>query len=49
MWVDGGGLLAGGEPTTFDVATVRATAQAAAEELFDRRANRAATGWTHPG
>ena len=33
------GSLAGGAPTTFDVAIVRATAQAAAEELFERRAS----------
>jgi 5-methylthioadenosine/S-adenosylhomocysteine deaminase len=48
VWVDGRRLLAGGVPTTFDVATVRARAQAAAEELFDRRAHLAASGWTHP-
>jgi 5-methylthioadenosine/S-adenosylhomocysteine deaminase len=38
VWVDGRRLVAGGQPTTFDVATVRASAQAAAEELFARRA-----------
>jgi 5-methylthioadenosine/S-adenosylhomocysteine deaminase len=38
VWVDGRRLVAGGRPTTFDVATVRAAAQAAAEELFARRA-----------
>jgi 5-methylthioadenosine/S-adenosylhomocysteine deaminase len=38
VWVDGARLVADGEPTTFDVASVRAEAQAAAEELFDRRA-----------
>ncbi len=38
VWVDGRRLVAGGEPTTFDVASVRAEAQAAAEELFERRA-----------
>jgi 5-methylthioadenosine/S-adenosylhomocysteine deaminase len=38
VWVDGRHLVAGGLPLTFDVATVRATAQAAAEELFARRA-----------
>jgi 5-methylthioadenosine/S-adenosylhomocysteine deaminase len=38
VWVDGRRLVAGGRPTTFDVATVRASAQAAAEELFARRA-----------
>jgi 5-methylthioadenosine/S-adenosylhomocysteine deaminase len=49
VWVDGRRLLAAGHPTTFDVAAVRATAQAAAEELFDRRAQLFASGWTHPG
>jgi 5-methylthioadenosine/S-adenosylhomocysteine deaminase len=39
VWVDGHRLVAAGAPTTFDVATVRATAQAAAEELFERRAH----------
>jgi 5-methylthioadenosine/S-adenosylhomocysteine deaminase len=38
VWVDGRRLVSGGAPTTFDVATVRADAQAAAEELFARRA-----------
>jgi 5-methylthioadenosine/S-adenosylhomocysteine deaminase len=38
VWVDGRRLVAGGQPLTFDVATVRAGAQAAAEELFARRA-----------
>ncbi len=38
VWVDGRRLVAAGQPTTFDPATVRATAQAAAEELFARRA-----------
>jgi 5-methylthioadenosine/S-adenosylhomocysteine deaminase len=38
VWVDGRRLVAGGQPTTFDVETIRATAQAAAEELFARRA-----------
>jgi 5-methylthioadenosine/S-adenosylhomocysteine deaminase len=38
VWVDGRRLVAGGRPLTFDVASVRATAQAAAEELFARRA-----------
>jgi 5-methylthioadenosine/S-adenosylhomocysteine deaminase len=38
VWVDGHRLVAGGRPTTFDVDTVRAEAQAAAEELFARRA-----------
>lgn len=38
VWVDGKRLVAGGAPLTFDLATVRATAQAAAEELFERRA-----------
>src|SRR5688572_31793944 len=39
VWVDGRRLVAGGRPQTFDVASVRADAQAAAEELFDRRAH----------
>ncbi|HEX7132875.1 MAG TPA: amidohydrolase [Iamia sp.] len=38
VWVDGRRLVAGGVPTTFDGASVRAEAQAAAEELFARRA-----------
>ncbi len=38
VWVDGARLLSGGTPTTFDVASVRTAAQAAAEELFERRA-----------
>jgi 5-methylthioadenosine/S-adenosylhomocysteine deaminase len=38
VWVDGRRLVAGGRPLTFDVETVRAEAQAAAEELFARRA-----------
>ena len=38
VWVDGRRLVAGGAPTTFDVASVREQAQAAAEELFERRA-----------
>ena len=38
VWVDGRRLVAGGVPTTFDVGSVRADAQAAAEELFERRA-----------
>jgi 5-methylthioadenosine/S-adenosylhomocysteine deaminase len=38
VWVDGRRLLEGGAPTMFDVAGVRADAQAAAEELFARRA-----------
>ena len=38
VWVDGHRLVADGEPTTFDVASVREQAQAAAEELFERRA-----------
>ena len=38
VWVDGHRLVAGGAPLTFDVASVRADAQAAAEELFERRA-----------
>ena len=38
VWVDGRRLVAGGTPATFDIGRVRATAQAAAEELFGRRA-----------
>ncbi len=38
VWVDGRQLVAGGRPLTFDVDAVRAEAQAAAEELFHRRA-----------
>lgn len=38
VWVDGRRLVAGGRPLTFDVEAVRAEAQAAAEELFARRA-----------
>ena len=38
VWVDGRQVVAGGAPTTFDVASVRADAQAAAVELFERRA-----------
>ena len=38
VWIDGRRVVAGGAPQTFDVARVRAEAQAAAEELFERRA-----------
>jgi 5-methylthioadenosine/S-adenosylhomocysteine deaminase len=38
VWVDGRRLVAGGVPATFDVTSVRAEAQAAAKELFERRA-----------
>jgi 5-methylthioadenosine/S-adenosylhomocysteine deaminase len=38
VWVDGTRLLERGAPTTFDVGHVRSEAQAAAEELFERRA-----------
>ena len=38
VWVDGQRIVAGGRPTTFDPDAVRASAQAAAEELFARRA-----------
>jgi len=38
VWVDGRRVVAAGVPQTFDVARVRADAQAAAEELFERRA-----------
>jgi 5-methylthioadenosine/S-adenosylhomocysteine deaminase len=37
VWADGRRLLAGGDLLTCDAAAVRATAQAAAEELFARR------------
>ena len=48
VWVDGRRLVAAGVPTTFDIAAVRAEAQAAAEELFARRASLLASGWQHP-
>lgn len=38
VWVDGNRLVAGRSAMTFDVATVRSDAQAAANELFERRA-----------
>ncbi len=38
VWVDGRPVVAGGVPHSFDIASVRADAQAAAEELFERRA-----------
>jgi 5-methylthioadenosine/S-adenosylhomocysteine deaminase len=38
VWVDGRRLVAHGTPVTFDVETVRSRGQAAAEELFARRA-----------
>jgi 5-methylthioadenosine/S-adenosylhomocysteine deaminase len=38
VWVDGRRIVERSRPSTFDVATVRAEAQAAAEELFARRA-----------
>lgn len=38
VFVDGARVVADGVPTTFDVASVRSRAQAAAEELFQRRA-----------
>jgi 5-methylthioadenosine/S-adenosylhomocysteine deaminase len=38
VWIDGRRVIASGAPTTFDVTRVRADAQAAAEELFERRA-----------
>ena len=38
VWVDGRRVVERGTPTTFDIGTVRASAQAAAEELFARRA-----------
>lgn len=48
VWVDGRRLVAAGEPLTFDVAAVRSTAQAAAEDLFERRAELRADGWSSP-
>jgi 5-methylthioadenosine/S-adenosylhomocysteine deaminase len=48
VWVDGRRLVAAGTPTTFDIASVRAQAQDAAEELFERRAQLFASGWRHP-
>jgi 5-methylthioadenosine/S-adenosylhomocysteine deaminase len=44
LWVDGRRIVADGEPQTFDRAHVRAEAQAAAEELFERRAKILADG-----
>ncbi len=38
VWVDGRRLVEGGHPLTFDVDAVRTEAQAAAEDLFERRA-----------
>ena len=38
VWVDGRRLVAGGAVETVDVGAVQAAAQAAAEELFERRA-----------
>jgi 5-methylthioadenosine/S-adenosylhomocysteine deaminase len=38
VWIDGQRIVSGGSPLTFDVSRVRADAQAAAEELFERRA-----------
>jgi 5-methylthioadenosine/S-adenosylhomocysteine deaminase len=43
VWVDGRRLVEGKTPTTFDTASVRKEAQAAAEELFARRAALTAT------
>ena len=37
VWVDGRRLVQDRRPTTFDIAHVRSEAQAAAEELFERR------------
>jgi 5-methylthioadenosine/S-adenosylhomocysteine deaminase len=36
VWIDGHAVIAAGHPLTFDVATVRATTQSAAEDLFAR-------------
>jgi 5-methylthioadenosine/S-adenosylhomocysteine deaminase len=44
VWVDGRRLLAQGRPTAFDADDVRAEAQAAAEELFERREKLLAAG-----
>jgi 5-methylthioadenosine/S-adenosylhomocysteine deaminase len=44
VWVDGRRLLAQGRPTAFDADDVRAEAQAAAEELFERREKLLAEG-----
>ena len=38
VWIDGARVVSGGTPQTFDPASVRTEAQAAAEELFERRA-----------
>jgi 5-methylthioadenosine/S-adenosylhomocysteine deaminase len=38
VWVDGRRLVSGGRAVSFDVESIRADAQAAAEELFARRA-----------
>jgi 5-methylthioadenosine/S-adenosylhomocysteine deaminase len=38
VWIDGRRIVAAARPTTFDPGAVRASAQAAAEELFARRA-----------
>ena len=38
VWVDGRPLVRNGSPLTFDMGRVRTDAQAAAEELFERRA-----------
>lgn len=43
VWVDGRRLVAAGLPVTFDLATVRADAQSAAEDLFSRLAAVAAS------
>jgi 5-methylthioadenosine/S-adenosylhomocysteine deaminase len=44
VWVDGRRLVAQGRPATFDADAVRADAQAAAEELFERREKSLADG-----
>jgi 5-methylthioadenosine/S-adenosylhomocysteine deaminase len=44
VWVDGRRLVAQGRPATFDADAVRADAQAAAEELFERREKLLANG-----
>jgi len=44
VWIDGAPIVRDGIPRTFDPARVRADAQAAAEELFERRAKILAEG-----
>jgi 5-methylthioadenosine/S-adenosylhomocysteine deaminase len=44
VWIDGAPMVRDGIPRTFDAARVRADAQTAAEELFERRAKILADG-----